>query len=129
LLSLKSVQAIQLHRVNNPDSFIELSWHYVGSFIWRTNGRVKLIQIIQEAALANTRYGLAIQNLLGGYKSLLELAATYDEISSQQNYRFGRAGTPSYISFLVESAQAGKKIGSQRELAKLFAAKKQVSNR
>lgn len=112
LLSLKSVQMGE-------------DYPYYGSFTWRTDGRRMLIRVMQEATLGQGRYGVAIQNLFNGRGDLKQAAESYDNIASQKRFDFGRAGPPSYIKLLIELAEAGKRIGSYRELVNVIDAMRQ----
>jgi hypothetical protein len=111
LLSLKSVQ-IQDKRKPSQQSRI---YPYVGSFVWRTDGRRKIITTVQDAAAGDNLHGIAVRKLFGDINHFLSLATTYDEIASNQSYSFGRAGFPTWIRFLVESAST-QRIGTVREL-------------
>lgn len=115
LLSIKSVQ-------------MGKKYPYFGSFTWRSDGQRMLIKLIQDAALGKGKYGVAIQQLLNGKDSFNQVADLYDTIASQVRFEFGRAGLPTYIKLLIESAEAGIRIGTRRELAQLVATWRQASN-
>lgn len=114
LLSLKSVQMGKVYP-------------YYGSFTWRTDGRRMLIRVMQDAALGQGRYGVAIQRLFNGRGGLEQAAESYDNIANQTRSDYGRAGPPSYINLLIELAEAGKRIGSYRELVNVIAAMRQAN--
>lgn len=111
LLSLKSVQ------MGNH-------YPYEGSFIWRSDGRRKLIQVFQDSVLGRGRYGIAVQNFFGDSHTLVELASAYDKIALEYKYPFGRASLPSYLGILVEATKSGQRICTQTELNQLIHAKR-----
>jgi nucleoside 2-deoxyribosyltransferase len=110
LLSLKSVQ-------------LGNRYLYEGAFVWRTDGRRKLIQIFQDALLGSGRHGVAVQKFLDGGKTLVELADAYDKAASDDPYAFGRAGRPSYLGVLVKSVKSGQRIRNFSELNQLLRAR------
>jgi hypothetical protein len=110
LLSLKSVQ-------------LENYYLYEGAFVWRTDGRRKLIQIFQDALLGTGRHGVAVQRFLDGAKTLVELADAYDKAALDDTYAFGRAGRPSYLGVLVKSVKSGQRIRTFSELNQLLRAR------
>jgi hypothetical protein len=114
LLSIKSVQIQAIRLKNNLSSYAYI-YPYLGSFVWRTDGRRKVITTIQDAAIGDNLHGIAVRKLFGDINHFLSLATTYDEIASQNPFSFGRASFPTWIRFLVESAST-QRIGTVREL-------------
>ena len=70
LLSFKAVQQLRPHP-------------YFGSFTWRGETNRFMFKMIQDAAVRQGRYGVAISDFFGGNDGLEETAAKYDSITSQ----------------------------------------------
>ena len=123
LLSLKSVQ-MKLLQVTSGNSIVHRGvFPYIGSFVWREDGRRKLIKLIQDAAVEKNKYGIAVSNFIGGKEALEKLSKEYDDAALGRRSDFGLGGFPSYINFLVESVKKGQQINTIRELNEALHAK------
>jgi hypothetical protein len=76
-----------------------------------------MFKMIQDAAVRQGRYGVAISDFFGGNDGLEETAAEYDSITSQsQRGGFWEASPPNYTSQLIQLAKAGKRVSNYQQL-------------
>jgi hypothetical protein len=88
---------------------------YFGSFTWRNETNRFIIKSIQDAAIRQGKYGIAISNLLNGDTGLIEAGQKYDEIVREIRWGFGRSA-PDYVGKLIQLARNGKRVANYREL-------------
>jgi nucleoside 2-deoxyribosyltransferase len=106
LLSFKRVQQSQ--------------YHYFGPFTWRWETKRFMFKKIQDAAVGEGRYGIAILDFCGGDTKLQETAKKYDEIASQSQESLFPGHTLDYISDLIKLAKTGKRVSSYEELMRIL---------